>query len=677
MAILKMDKIKILGLKRDKAEILAKLQEAGLVELIDPRKENSQAAKTPISGQSEPKSTLSPKQQNTEENLQIILQEIQNNRHKVESGLTILENEFPNNLPDKKSLKLDVDEFRSLRQREQEILDKSAQVINLSNEKNALTADNHLLQKEQSLLKNWLDIDLNLAQHETEKTHYFLGSLPDQSSAELEEMLAASDLQCVLISLKKLETGCLAAVVTMKKDEFEVDHLLKQSGFNPFPLSKSGTPQQIYDKDQKLIEQNLERIDEVETELREIAKEKIDFYLLLDYYAAESDKNQAGGYSENTQQTFYIEGFLPQKKSAAVKDYLNQNFTLNAEIEILPEDAEYPILLKNKPFAGTYQTILEMFGAPNTREIDPTPALAPFTFIFFGMMLSDVGYGLLLTLGCAYLLWKVKIDRDSESGNLVSMLFLSGISATMWGFVFGGFFGDIMTVLSEERLNFPTLWFNPMDDPQKLMIWSMIFGIIHLYAGMAMKIINEVKFGKVSNIIFDIVPWYFLITGLALWLGGGSLPIAAFDITQVGKWLAIFGAAVIFLFTGRAKKNIFSRLLSGIGGLYGAINFLGDILSYTRILALVLATSVIATVVNFLANMVMGGIPGTLGGIVILIVGHLLNLALSALSAYVHSSRLQYVEFFGQFFEGGGEFFRPFKYNTKYVKLENKLNLNR
>lgn len=209
-----------------------------------------------------------------------------------------------------------------------------------------------------------------------------------------------------------------------------------------------------------------------------------------------------------------------------------------------------------------------------------------------------------------------------------------------------------------------------MEEPQKLLIWSMIFGVIHLFGGMVMKIINEIKFGKISNIFFDTIPWFFIIIGLGLMLGGSSLNIAAFDIGEIGKWLAIVGAAIVLLFAGRAKKNIFSRLITGIGGLYGVINYLGDILSYTRVLALVLATSVIATVVNFLASMVSGGIIGWIFAVVILIGGHILNLALSGLSAYVHSSRLQYVEFFGQFFEGGGRFFKPLKYKTNYLKIK-------
>ena len=306
-----------------------------------------------------------------------------------------------------------------------------------------------------------------------------------------------------------------------------------------------------------------------------------------------------------------------------------------------------------------YEVIVEMFSPPSTKDIDPAPILAPFFFFFFGMMLSDVGYGLVLSSLCAFLIWKVK--AKGELGKMARMLFVSGIGSILWGFVFGGFFGDMLSVLSGGKINMPAIWFNPMDDPTKLMIWSMIFGVIHLFAGMGARIYILARAGKLKDALLDIVPWYLIIVGIGLMIGGiGGL---------IGQYLALAGALVLLLFGGREAKNPIVRLLRGLLSIYNITGFLSDILSYTRLLALVLATSVIAMVVNLLGFLAGPSVGGIVLYIIVAIAGHTLNLALSALSAYVHTSRLHYVEFFSKFYEGGGRLWKPLRIKTRYINL--------
>lgn len=673
-----MDKIGILGLRKDKAEILQFLQEEGIVELVDLTAQDSDNLNVlqPSSSEekkslSEEKTSLASNKENISEKNALLerTQTIRLRQNSLETTLKFLEENYSDIFLEKESLKIQLDDFLSVEKRQEEIIDLIEEVNDLTNRKESFQSQKDRIYSEQEILEKWRNVDLNLAQASTKRTSYFLGSITKNKLSELKEDLDASDMNVAILQLEELENSYLLAVITLQENKFEIDHLLKQHAFNILPINKSGTPNQIYHQGSQMLKLADKQLEEIDQRLKEIALQRLDFYLLWDYYTAVLDKYDAITNTDNTKSTFRLEGYIPQEVSEKVRQQLNENFVLAISIEELAENDEYPILLKNKPFSDAYQTILEMFGAPNTREIDPTPGLAPFTFLFFGMMLSDVGYGILLTIACAFLIWKVKLDADSESGKLVRMLFLSGISATLWGFVFGGFFGDIITIFSNGKYTFPCLWFNPMDNPQKLLIWSMIFGVVHLFAGLVMKAINEVKFGKKINILFDVVPWYLIIVGLGLLLAGSSLGVTVINLAEVGKWMALVGAAIILLFAGRANKNIFGRLISGFGGLYGAINYLGDILSYTRVLALVLATSVIATVVNFLAQMIAGGVLGTIFAIIILILGHLLNLALSGLSAYVHASRLQYVEFFGQFFEGGGNFFKPLKYETKHIKI--------
>nr|MBP8988825.1 V-type ATP synthase subunit I [Clostridia bacterium] len=318
----------------------------------------------------------------------------------------------------------------------------------------------------------------------------------------------------------------------------------------------------------------------------------------------------------------------------------------------------YPILLRNNRLVKPYEVIVEMFSPPSTKEKDPTPLMAPFFFFFFGMMLSDVGYGFLLSAVCALAVFKFKVKGEME--RLCRMLFLCGISSMIWGFLFGSFFGDMVSVLSQNRFNFKPLWFNPMDDAILLMIWSMIFGAVHLFAGMGAKAYILFQTGHGKDAILDIFPWYFIITGLGLMLGGYG---------SAGQIMAIAGAAVLILFGGRGTKNPMMRLFKGLFSLYDITGYFSDILSYTRILALVLATSVIAMVVNLLGFLGGPSITGFIFYVLVAILGHTLNLALSSLSAYVHTSRLQYVEFFSKFYEGGGRLWQPLKIKTKYVDL--------
>ena len=244
---------------------------------------------------------------------------------------------------------------------------------------------------------------------------------------------------------------------------------------------------------------------------------------------------------------------------------------------------------------------------------------------------------------------------------MITLLFLCVLSSIFWGFMFGSFFGDMIPILSQNRIIPKAIWFNPMDDATKLMIWSMIFGVIHLFAGMAVKIHILIRSGRAIDAVLDIVPWYLIMAGGGLLLAGWG--------GQIGLVLVIAGAAILILFGGRGAKNPIMRLLKGIMSLYDITSYFSDILSYTRILALVLATSVIAMVVNLLGFMVGPTWIGFLVFIIVAIAGHTLNLALSSLSAYVHTCRLHYVEFFNKFYEGGGHMWEPLRMKTRYVSI--------
>ncbi len=513
------------------------------------------------------------------------------------------------------------------------------------------------------LLLPWQGLQVDLAVRGTARTSLFIGSLDTVDQiAELKEALRQEAPESHVEIFRQDEAHALLAVVVWQPRENTAQAVLRRIGFHQMPLQgEQGTAGQLLEACHDRVKNIDLEIASMRGQLTEMIGNIGDFQLLHDFYLIRSEKYKAMKNISGSRSTFWLTGWVPDALAEDVVRDLSSSFMTAIDIRKAAKDEEHPILLKNPKPVKAYEVIVEMFSAPSSvKDIDPAPLPAPFFFFFFGMMLSDVGYGLLLSALCGVLIWKVK--AGGELGRMARMLFISGIGSVLWGLMFGGFFGNMLTTLSDGKINMPALWFDPMSDPTRLMIWSMIFGVIHLFAGMGARIYILARAGKLVDGLLDIAPWYLIIIGLGLMLGGIG--------GQLGMYTALAGAAVLLLFGGRDAKNPIMRLLKGLLSIYNITSYFSDILSYTRILALVLATSVIAMVVNLL-GFLLGPTPaGIIVFIIVALLGHTLNLALSALSAYVHTSRLQYVEFFSKFYEGGGRLWKPLSRKTKYVELK-------
>ncbi len=403
--------------------------------------------------------------------------------------------------------------------------------------------------------------------------------------------------------------------------------------------------------DAKLASNQVEQ-EKLEDRLRQLAKELQLVELSYDYVASQLEHAQIQGQLLATDATFALSGWIREQHVHKLQGELNKlELPLYIKIREATGDEEPPVAMENSRLAWPFESVLEMYSPPKAGEVDPTPWVGPFFSLFFGIMLTDAGYGIILALAAMWLLKKVKMEEAGQK--LLLILFWGGLASGVAGALAGGWFGDLFGL--------PPLWFNPIDDPLKMMVLSFGLGLIHIFAGMALEFYDNVRHGDIWAGLFDQGLWAVLILGLVFLLLPG--------LGVVGGWMAKIGAIGLVLTQGRSQKNIFLKLGAGLASLYNITGILGDVLSYSRLLALGLATGVIANVINMVAKMALE-FPYGIGYVVMIIVllgGHAFNLFINTMGSYVHTSRLQYVEFFGKFFEGGGKLFSPFKIKQKYT----------
>lgn len=503
------------------------------------------------------------------------------------------------------------------------------------------------LTNEKQSLEPWRDFSISQDLKKIQYIKIILGTISIKYKKEqIENALNKEKIEHSLNIINKDKQNFYIAVTTKNEEVLQVKRVLKQLGFKEKEITLDN--ETVVDKIKKIDEKITSLENQIEKNKSEIKPEQIKvFENLYDYYLNKKDLKLIERNIVTTNNTFYLEGWMPE--GCKIKN--SQEFIIKVRPKEENEDA--PVLVKDNRIVTPFQSITNMYSVPNKNELDPNPIMAIFYILFFGLMLSDVGYGLLLTIGCLFLISKKKYAKNE--GKLVKLLTYCGISSVAWGFFFGSFFGDLIPLKGI---------LNPLKDVMPLMGLALLLGIVHIYTGMFMKAVQLIKEKKIFDAICDVVFWYLLLTGVFLLV----VPIVAGDIgiwSDIGKYLALAGVIGVVLTGGRKEKNIIKKCTKGISSLYDITSYLSDVLSYSRLMALCLSTGVIAQVVNLL-----GGLVGPIPAIIVGIIGHGFNLANSALGSYVHTSRLQYVEFFGKFYEGGGKEFAPFKYKNKYTKIK-------
>ena len=668
MAVLEMRKINICALKKDRKKILEFLQRKGCLEIHETENKDSVFQKV-----------------NTATQISIF----QRNAALAENALNILEKFYPEKTSMFSSLEgkkeNGISEFKKSTENQQEIMSVAKDIIQLNKAVDEKIAEKARRYDEIEALKPWAELDVPMNYKGTKKTGFLLGTILGTYTENqlinrlesLEELPKSTYAQ--IFSSDKFQT--YIAVVFLKQDEEKTEKALRGVGFNRPPIMTSHLPKESVKKREKVITILDNEIQEIKNKIKEYSERRIELKEISDYYTIRAEKYRALGEILQTKHTFFVTGFIPKKEIESLRMNLENDYTVAIDVEAPKDNEDVPVLLSNSKTAGAVEGVVTSFGYPTKTEIDPTLITAFFYYFFFGIMLSDAAYGLLMFLGCLWALKKFPNMEESMAKTL-RMFKNCGISTLIWGILFGGYFGDAITVIGSTffgvKITIPALWFTPIEQPMRMLIYCMIFGIIHLFVGLGIKGYMMLKQKDVMSFVCDVVLWYVFLIGLILLLVPTSIFASLAGTTIVfpawanmlAKVMAIGGMVGILLMAGRRAKNPVKRLLLGAYSLYDTTSWLSDLLSYSRLLALGLATGVIAQVINTMAAMGGKSVVGVIMFIVIFIIGHTFNMAINLLGAYVHTNRLQYVEFFGKFFEGGSREFKPFKENTKYVKVK-------
>ncbi|MBQ9993273.1 MAG: hypothetical protein IJP17_00995, partial [Clostridia bacterium] len=472
-----------------------------------------------------------------------------------------------------------------------------------------LKAENVRLQTRIDSLVPWLSLDIPMTVRETDRAAVIIGTLPSQTDRE--GVLSGIAAQCPDVDGIEVETvgsgaemTCIV-VICLKEDRDAVEGALRSMGLaRPLEISKA-PPRECSATLQGRIDERLCEIAKLEGEIAQAAEKRTQIKYLSDYFTMRLEKYRIIEQLGSGDSVFVIEGWTTEESCRAISDAVQE---LGGYCECIEagEDEEPPVVLRNNRFTEGGEPVVSMFALPSKRDVDPTGIMAIFYYILFGLMLGDAAYGLIMVAATLFVLLKLK----PEAGQRKSMkLFLfSGVSAVIWGFVFGSFFGDLPNVIAKSFFGatenvFTPLWFDPITNPMTMMYFSLGVGIVHIVSGLVMGIITALRNKDVVAAISDYGSWLLLllsIIGLALpMLLGDSLPFALPPVTsKIFLELIVAAVLIIIFMTGRESRSPVKRVLKGAYNLYGATSYLSDVLSYSRLLALGLATGVISQVVN-------------------------------------------------------------------------------
>lgn len=505
-------------------------------------------------------------------------------------------------------------------------------------------------------LRPWQEFDIPVEKlAPTRETVQFAGTIAASKIEALEGAFAPLTARLLTVGANGDE-ACVWAVA-YRGEAKAAQEALAAADFTPAQFdSDHGTAKQQREALEKELEQIAAERAAITEEFRALAAQLPRLRILYELTAQERDRQNAAGRFAQTETAFLMEGWAPAKAAQRLEKKLHE-VSPECEIEFRdPLDEEQPpVLLHNNKFAAPYESIVVGYSLPDPRGFDPTAVMAPFFACFFGMMVSDAGYGMVMAIMIPLIMHFLHPPKSMR--NMMCVLTAGGIFTVIWGTIYDTWFG---ANLNPKFLQ--PIIINSLENPMKMMYVCIGMGVIHLFTGVGVGAYMNIKRGKPWSALFDQGFWIILLVGVGVMMlvpGGAT----------IGKFMMIGGAVGILLTAGRDKPTVVGKLMGGFGALYGISSWLGDILSYMRLFGMGLATGVIGMVANMLAGLLMTNPIGYVLGVLLLVAVHAFNAFINVLGAYVHSCRLAYIEFFSKFYEDGGVEFKPLTRTPRYVAI--------
>lgn len=636
MAIVKMKKFKLFALEKDRKSLLKELQKFSYVHFVKTKEDDE-----------------SLKEIELNQDMTIIKEKSQ----KVKWMLNYFSKLFP------KETKKEIDES-SIKETLFVLVEQQASKYDFSNDYENLAnisgemdsnkeeiANLEIYRKE---LSKWLNIKESLGNLKAFKTaKFFLGTVAKKNFEPLKDKLRNFE-HTYIEEISDESSQINIMLLTSNTEEKELKNELKTYSFTEtnfdFDTSFTDEYEKTKNREEELKKANEKLKEKVEKLLKLIPK----LLIQKEYLDNALMRETVVSNFKATDTVNVIEGYIPLDMEEEFKKIVNKNSNKSNYLEITEvdkDDEEVPILLKNSGITGLFASITQMYALPKYNEIDPTAILSIFYWIFFGMMVADFAYGLILFILSGLALMIGKFDENKKK--FLKFFFALSFSTMIWGLLYGSAFGDLIKL--------PTQVLDSSKDFMSIFILSIIFGAIHLVIALGIKAYILIKNGHFMDVIYDVFLWYLTLTSLIILLLAGRFGLSEFT-KNIFIACAVIGMLGIVVFGARDAKTLVGRIGGGLYSLYGITSYIGDFVSYLRLMALGLAGGFIASAINIIVKMLVSkGILGIILGVVVFTLGQSFNIFLSFLSSYVHTSRLTYVEFFSKFYEGGGKAFKKFR----------------
>lgn len=657
MAVVEMGKLNLVAMSYEKDKVLNALQRTGATEIklhsqteyASPKSLDCESLKEYLSG------------------LEDVLSKITESAAKY-----ISRNKLKSDIPED-GCEISYSEFIGAKDLKAEADETVEEVNRILNERKKCSAELAKVKRILADAEIYSSVTQPLKVENTAHARFKLGTIPAASKDNFIRVMGELPLAAYSFVAGNND-GELIMVAAHKSEAERTDAVLQSFGFAKCPFDDGRTGEEVYNG-LKSREEELERELIEHSDLYSFKDRIRNLRIYCDYIAFELEKAELSEKLLETQTTFLLEAYVPVEAEENVRKILTEvSPAIYFEFSKPSEDEVPPTLLRNNKVIKNFEAVTNMYSAPNSRELDPNTVMAFFYSVFLGFIMADMGYGLMMILGGGFL-WHKNMRRDDMLGRLGGVFAVGGIFTVIWGALFNSFFGfallpfKVMPDLDGANMSWSLAGINV----PALLIISMLIGVVQIFAGYICLAVQCWRRGKIWDGIFDGVVWAVFSVGVGLAIAGFVEQFNTSVLATVGGIIA--GASLLIaIFTAGRHEKLLGKFTKGFGSAYGVINYASDILSYARLYGLMLAGAVIADIItsNSVALIRSGNVAFIILGVAIMVIGHVFNLAIGLLGAYIHDARLQYVEFYGRFYEGEGKLFTPLGSQHKHVYVLNK-----